>query len=80
MIKLEIVEIIDELVFGEQFNLNQKDKEKLLLKTILSQLDNNMENLNIKSMYEKLSVDINSIKTLEEVPYIPVNKIGRAHV
>ncbi|WP_369700384.1 LuxE/PaaK family acyltransferase [Clostridium estertheticum] len=73
MIKLEIAEIIDELVFGEQFNLNQKDKEKLLLKTILSQLDNNMENLNIKSMYEKLGIDINSIKTLEEVPYIPVN-------
>ncbi|WP_309249356.1 LuxE/PaaK family acyltransferase [Clostridium estertheticum] len=73
MLKLEIAEIIDELVLGEQFNLNQKDKEKLFLKTILSQLDKNMENLNIKSMYEKLGVDINSIKTLEEVPYIPVN-------
>jgi len=70
---LEIAEIIDELVLGEQFNLNQKEKEKLLLKTILSQLDSNMENLNIKSMYEKLGVDINSIKTLEQVPYIPVN-------
>lgn len=70
---MEIAEIIDELVLGEQFNLNQKEKEKLLLKTILSQLDSNMENLNIKSMYEKLGVDINSIKTLEQVPYIPVN-------
>ena len=60
-------------MLGEQFNLNQKEKEKLLLKTILSQLDINMDNLNIKSMYEKLGVDIESIKTLEEVPYIPVN-------
>ena len=70
---MEIVELIDELVLGEQFNINQKKKEKLLLETILFQLDHNTENLNIKSMYDKLGVDIKSIKTLEQVPYIPVN-------
>jgi len=70
---LEIAELMDELVLGEQFNLNQKEKEKLLLKIIVCQLNNNMKNLNIKSMYEKLGVAINSIKTLEQVPYIPVN-------
>jgi len=70
---MEVSELIDELVLGQQFNIKQEEKEKLVLKTILSQLDSNMENLNIKSMYEKLGVDINSIKTLEQVPYIPVN-------
>lgn len=70
---MESAEIIDELVLGEQFNLIQNDKEKLLLKTILSQLDSNKRNPNIKSMYDKIGVDVTGIKTLEQVPYIPVN-------
>ncbi|MCB2294119.1 acyl-protein synthetase [Clostridium algoriphilum] len=70
---MEHTELIDELVMGKQFNIKQEEKEKLVLKTILSQLDLNRENVNIKSMYNKLGVDINSIKTLEQVPYIPVN-------
>jgi len=70
---LEDIELIDELVLGQQFNIIQEEKENILLKTILSQIDRNKENMNIKSMYNKLGVDINSIKTLEQVPYIPVN-------
>ncbi|MCJ7689047.1 MAG: acyl-protein synthetase [Clostridiaceae bacterium] len=66
-------ELIDELLLGEQFNMKQQKKEKLLLNIILPQLENNMENPNIKAMYDKLGIDINSIKTLEQVPYIPVN-------
>ncbi|WP_291633433.1 acyl-protein synthetase [Clostridium sp.] len=70
---MEDLELIDNLVLGEQFNIEQKKKEKLLLNIILSQLEHNQENLNIKAMYDKLGIDINSIKTLEQVPYIPVN-------
>ena len=36
---MEDSELIDELVLGEQFNINQKEKEKLLLNIILSQLE-----------------------------------------
>lgn len=70
---MEELELIDELVLGEQFNIKQKKKEKLLLNIILLQLEHNMANPNIKAMYNKLYIDINNIKTLEEVPYIPVN-------
>ncbi|MBU3158676.1 acyl-protein synthetase [Clostridium frigoris] len=70
---MEIEGLIDELVLGEQFNLNQKEKERLLLKTILPQLELNKANVNINAMYNKLGLDINKIKTLEKVPYIPVN-------
>lgn len=70
---MENLELIDELVLGEQFNIEQEKKEKLLLNIILHQLERNMKNVNIKAMYNKLGIDINSIKTLEQVPYIPVN-------
>jgi len=70
---LEDLELIDELVLGKQFNIEQEKKEKLLLSIILPQLNCNKENVNIKAMYNKLGIDINSIKTLEKVPYIPVN-------
>jgi len=70
---MKALELIDELVLEEQFNLEQEKKEKLLLDIILCQLKHNKSNLNIKAMYDKLGVDINSIKTLVQVPYIPVN-------
>ena len=70
---MENLELIDELILGEQFNINQEKKEKLLLNIILPQLEHNKENLNIKAMYDKLGVDVNKIKTLEQIPYIPVN-------
>ncbi|MBU3190953.1 acyl-protein synthetase [Clostridium bowmanii] len=70
---METSELIDELVLEEQFNIDQEKKEKLLLNIILSQLEHNRSNLNIKAMYDKLGIDISSIKTLEQVPYIPVN-------
>jgi phenylacetate-coenzyme A ligase PaaK-like adenylate-forming protein len=70
---MEELELIDQLVLGEQFNICQMDKEKLLLSIILTQLHNNKGNLNIKAMYDKLDIDFNKIKTLEQIPYIPVN-------
>jgi len=70
---LEDLELIDELVLAKQFNIEQEKKEKLLLNIILPQLERNRENVNIEAMYTKLGIDISSIKTLEQVPYIPVN-------
>lgn len=66
-------ELIEELVLDNQFNIVQEKKEKLLLCIILCQLEENRKNLNIAAMYDKLGVNISGIKTLEQVPYIPVN-------
>ena len=70
---MQVSELIDELVLGQQFNINQEKKEELLLNIILPQLELNKSNLNIKAMYDKLNIDISSIKSLDQVPYIPVN-------
>ena len=70
---METSELIDEIVLGEQFDIYQENKEKLLLNIILQQLEHNKSNLNIKAMYDKLGIDTSNIKTLEQVPYIPVN-------
>ncbi|MCY6960601.1 LuxE/PaaK family acyltransferase [Clostridium brassicae] len=64
---------VDDIILGEQFKIAQNEKESMLVGVIKPQLKNNMKNLNIKSLYTKMSVDIDNIKTLEEVPYIPVN-------
>lgn len=70
---METSELIDEIVLGEQFNIDQENKEKLLLNIILLQIEHNKSNLNVKAMYDKLGIDTCKIKTLEQVPYIPVN-------
>lgn len=70
---MDELELIDQLILGEQFTINQKEKEKQLLSIILTQLENNKQNLNIKTMYDKLEIDIRKIKTLEQIPYIPVS-------
>ncbi|KOA20364.1 acyl-protein synthetase, LuxE [Clostridium homopropionicum DSM 5847] len=70
---MDNLNLIDELILGEQFNLDRENKEKLLLQIIKPQLENNCDNLNIRSMYEKLGININEIQRLEDVPYIPVN-------
>lgn len=59
-------------LLGEQFNIEQEEKERLLLNIILPQLNRNIENVNIKAMYNKLGINIDTIKTLEQIPYIPV--------
>jgi len=70
---MENLNLIDELILGEQFNLDKEDKEKLLLQIMHSQLEENLKNPNIKSMYEKLGVNVRKIERLEDIPYIPVN-------
>lgn len=70
---MDNLNLIDELILGEQFNLDKEKKEKLLLQVIKLQLESNRNNLNLRSMYEKLGININVIERLEDVPYIPVN-------
>ncbi|MVX65046.1 acyl-protein synthetase [Clostridium chromiireducens] len=65
--------MIDAIINNEQFKLLQKDKESKLLDILKLQIDENRKNENLNSMYKKLGVDVNTIKSLEEIPFIPVN-------
>ncbi|OPJ57752.1 acyl-protein synthetase [Clostridium chromiireducens] len=65
--------MIDKIINNEQFKLLQKDKESKLLDILKPQIDENRKNENLNSMYKKLGVNVNTINSLEEIPFIPVN-------
>lgn len=65
--------MIDEIINQKQFESLQKDKEKKLLDILKLQIDENNKNENLKVMYKKLGTDVNTINSLEEIPFIPVN-------
>jgi len=65
--------MIDEIIDNVQFECLQKDKEEKLLAILKLQIKENMKNENLNSMYKKLSVDVDTINSLEEIPFIPVN-------
>ena len=65
--------MIDTIINNEQFKLLQKDKESKLLDILKPQIDENRKNENLNSMYKKLGVNVNTINSLEEIPFIPVN-------
>lgn len=65
--------MIDEIINNEQFKCLQKDKEKKLLDILKLQIEENRKNENLNSMYQKLGVNVNTINSLEEIPFIPVN-------
>lgn len=67
------IDKIDEIIEGAQFEHYQKDKEEKLLNILRPQLKENRKNKNINSMYKKLGLDIDSIDSLEDIPFIPVN-------
>lgn len=70
---MEIKHLIDDIVLNDQFQVFQNEKEKSLLKIIKIQLEKNLINDNINSMYEKFNIDISNISSLPDVPFIPVN-------
>ncbi|MCY6484326.1 acyl-protein synthetase [Clostridium aestuarii] len=70
---MEDLNLMDDIILGEQFERVQKEKEKLFLQVMKPQLKENMKNLNIKSLYDKLDFNVDEIETVEKVPFIPVN-------
>jgi len=68
-----IDEPIDNLIDKKQFECFQKEKEQKLLIILKSQIYENKKNENLNSMYKKLGIDVDSIQSLKEIPYIPVN-------
>ncbi|WP_315115041.1 acyl-protein synthetase [uncultured Clostridium sp.] len=64
---------IEDLIFNKPFEMEQEEKEKILIEIFKEQLYNNRNNENIKAMYNKLGFDIKYLNRLEDIPYIPVN-------
>lgn len=70
---MENHQLLEDIILGTQFKINQNEKEKILLKVLRDELEHNMVNQNIRSMYRKSDIDIPKISSLEEIPFIPVN-------
>lgn len=70
---MESIDLIEDIILGDQFKIPEQEKEKVLLKIFKEQLKKNEINPNLKSMYKKNRLDISKISKLEEIPFIPVN-------
>ncbi|WP_333860265.1 LuxE/PaaK family acyltransferase [Clostridium sp.] len=70
---MDMKHLIENMIFRDQFEMFQEEKEGMLLEIIKEQLALNKVNSNIESMYRKLSIDISKISKLDQVPFIPVN-------
>lgn len=65
--------MIDEIIDNAQFECLQNNKEEKLLAILKVQIQENRKNKNLNSMYKKLYIDVDSINSLEEIPFIPIN-------
>ncbi|UZQ49498.1 acyl-protein synthetase [Clostridium kluyveri] len=70
---MDMKHLIENIIFRDQFEMFQEEKEGMLLEIIKKQLVLNEVNPNVGSMYGKLSIDISKISKLSQVPFIPVN-------
>ena len=66
-------EMIDKLIDKVQFESFQNEKKEKLLEILKLQIEKNRKNENLNSMYKKLNIDVEKIKSLQDIPYIPVN-------
>ena len=62
---------IDKLIIGDQYNLNAKEKEKILLPILLEQIKKNKKT-NLKIFYNRLTQSDN-VKKLIDIPPLPVS-------
>jgi len=69
---MDINKKINELIVGEQYSLSAKEKEKEMFPILLEQLKNQTKNKIMDSFYKKLK-PLNEIKSLLDVPPIPVS-------
>lgn len=69
---MENKDLLEELIFGEQFTRPQAEKEKLLTKVIRGQLEANTKNENIGKLYSSQGFRAGELQDLNRVPFIPV--------
>lgn len=73
VINLENEELIEALIFDNQFEKPQAEKERLLVNIMKNQLEANKTNENIKKLYKSRGFHGSCLKNLKDVPFIPVN-------
>lgn len=64
--------LIDRIILQDQFKIPQMQKNVFMLDIIKGRIAESIQNPNIKSMYEKLGVQMEDISSLDKVPFIPV--------
>jgi len=70
---MQVENLIQDLITRLQYSIPQAEKEKLLLQILKSQImDMSEKNRHLKSMYDKLKMNIPDIKKIEDIPFIPV--------
>lgn len=65
--------LIESIILGNQFEMPNDQKEKILLEILKEQLEHNEINLNLQAMYKKSGINLQEITKLDEIPFIPVN-------
>lgn len=63
---------LDELIDKEQYTMGDREKDKVLMDIMRPQLDGAQQNPFIASMYRKMGATSDSLATIEDIPFIPV--------
>ncbi len=67
-------QLIKSIIAADQFKIPQKEKEAMLLPIFKEQLKGQVKNSeHLKSFYQKFNLNIDGLKTIEDIPPIPVN-------
>lgn len=70
---MEKSNLLESVIFADQFGKPQAEKEKILAAIIREQLEANEKNENIKKLYRSAGFRASELKSLEDAPFIPVN-------
>lgn len=73
VINLENEKLVESIIFGNQFEKYQAEKEEILVDIMKEQLKANERNQNIKKLYRLSNLEISKLNKLIDVPFIPVN-------
>jgi long-chain acyl-CoA synthetase len=71
--KLGNNDLLESVIFADQFQKPQAEKEKILTAIIREQLEANEKNENIKKLYSSWNFRASDFSRLEDVPFIPVS-------
>lgn len=65
--------LLESLIFADQFRKPQAEKEKILAAIIREQLEANEKNDNIRKLHRSAGFRASELERMEDAPFIPVN-------
>lgn len=64
---------MDKILEIKPYSLNKEEKENLLNESLIDLTNHHYKNCSLyKNMFDSLGMDLNSIKTYEDIPFLPV--------